>query len=266
MSLLKRVDTQLFVIGHSKFYNEENTLYTNIQAGSDYTNEKLCELRDNTFDNRSYLNPCYGELSAIYWIWKNVSCDTRIKYIGQCHYRRLFTFDENEDFDKIFNNFDIITRKPYEFLEDGLTLYKQYQHYHDKEDLDHVIEIVKRLFPEYTEDCERMCELKYLYGCNTFIMKREDYQRFCGFLFTILDALMGLHYTNTVDGIENICREKYDNGHYHLFHGENEKEDCVFYQRRVFGFLSERILTLFIIHNFTKIKEIEINNIEKQDY
>lgn len=40
----------------------------------------------NTGKNISAKNPNYCELTGLYWVWKNLSCD----YIGLCHYRHYF--------------------------------------------------------------------------------------------------------------------------------------------------------------------------------
>ena len=46
-------------------------------------------LRDDAGDTIAERNPEYSEMTAIYWIWKNVS---DLDAVGFCHYRRLFDF------------------------------------------------------------------------------------------------------------------------------------------------------------------------------
>ena len=46
-------------------------------------------LRDDTGDSICERNPRYSEMTAIYWVWKNV---TTLDAVGFCHYRRYFDF------------------------------------------------------------------------------------------------------------------------------------------------------------------------------
>ena len=44
--------------------------------------------KDNTGDNIADKNSNYCELTAVYWIWKNISTD----FVGLFHYRRFLNF------------------------------------------------------------------------------------------------------------------------------------------------------------------------------
>ncbi len=49
---------------------------------------------DKTGNNISYLNKNYGELTGIYWIWKNLLKDIdKNDLIGNCHYRKFWLND-----------------------------------------------------------------------------------------------------------------------------------------------------------------------------
>lgn len=61
-----------------------------IHAGKVLSSKELGIQGDNTFENISEKNPWYCELTALYWLWKNVDAD----YKGLIHYRRTFAVDK----------------------------------------------------------------------------------------------------------------------------------------------------------------------------
>ena len=78
--------TQIFVMTHKKFNPPKDTVYVPLQVGS-ALNPDLGYMKDDTGDSISDLNPYYGELTGMYWLWKNYS---DVDIIGICHYRRYF--------------------------------------------------------------------------------------------------------------------------------------------------------------------------------
>jgi Domain of unknown function (DUF4422) len=59
------------------------------------TTMSLRAFSDSVGDSISEKNFHYSELTAWYWIWKNV---IDVNTIGLCHYRRYFVLDENEGY------------------------------------------------------------------------------------------------------------------------------------------------------------------------
>lgn len=72
---------------HKKGYFYNKQPYIPIQVGAVY-NEGIGIQKDSDGDNISCMNPYCSELSATYWLWKNVDSD----YKGLFHYRRFMTF------------------------------------------------------------------------------------------------------------------------------------------------------------------------------
>ena len=55
--------------------------------------DNMFHYNDNVLDNISHLNRYYGELTAQYWVHKNLLSSN---HIGFCHYRRYFNFVLND--------------------------------------------------------------------------------------------------------------------------------------------------------------------------
>ena len=83
--------TKIFVMTHKKFDEPQNPIYIPLQVGKAET-EDLGYLGDDTGDSISHKNKYYGELTGLYWLWKNYS---DVDIIGICHYRRYFSGEGN---------------------------------------------------------------------------------------------------------------------------------------------------------------------------
>ena len=118
---------RVYVVTHKDFDDSIlNDLHQVIKVGNHLTDGEVKEkgwISDNNGDNISHLNPYYCELTAMYYIWKNIDMDEN-DIIGLAHYRRLFfcnkknskTWKENilnnDDINLIMNEKDAIL--PYE--------------------------------------------------------------------------------------------------------------------------------------------------------
>ena len=202
---------------------------------------------DNTGDNISAKNANYCELTGLYWAWKNLKCD----YIGLCHYRRYFAGKNihtnnaekkkavilhRKDYEKLLQEYDIIlpVKRNY-YIE---TVRSQYEHAHNKSDLDEAERIVAVLYPEYSEAFAKVMKRTKLHILNMFVMKTTLFDEYCSWLFSILFEL----------------EKRIDISSYNQ------------YKARVFGFISERLFNVWLEKQQLKVKEVPVVFLEKQDW
>ena len=272
----KRKDVQLFMLCYDKENYEfvDNAVMTPIQCGA-ANGKDVCALKDNTGDNISGLNFLYVENTGTYWIWKNVKDAV---YKGQTQYRRrLKGVDETMDYDKIFKDYDVICAKPYNYPENHAafipsdTVAGGYAYSHCKDDLESLGEIVCSCYPEYASDWDKYIENgENLYYSNGFVMKAEMYDKYCEFLFDLLAKwLEKNNITRYEDIIVHVARNlgagKYIR--YPIEHQDPMKLNwpSIQWQLHIFGFLSERIFTLWLQHNISQERRYEVPYIKMED-
>ena len=257
---MKRDDVKVFMLCHKEveYGFIDNDVVTPLEVGADICDNNVCETKDNTGNNISKFNEFYTEDTGLYWIWKNVHA----KYKGQMQYRRRFLNIESLDFDSVFKDHDAIIAYPmrldYLYYIPGLTLEGQYRIAHNYKDLLLMEQIVKDLWPDYAEDYDRFIKngSDILYS-NGFILREEDYNRYCDMLFTMLTEWLDRNGTPNVEDVKRWVYDSIMDGtisnatmdHWHRI----DMDYCIKYQTRIGGSLAERFFTLFAFHNFRNI-------------
>lgn len=265
----KSKDVKIFLLCYEKkeFELLDDAVVTPLQVGATRSGLDVCKLKDNTGENISEKNYFYIENTGIYWIWKNVK---DVKYKGQMQYRRrLSGIDEDFDFDRIFSEYNVITMEPYNYPTNSKpkfagdtyipakTVETGYKFSNSGFDIQRLELIIKQLHPEYANSYDKYIKNgENLYYSNGFILKSEDYDRYCEFLFNVL----GEFETNF-----GIVDEKTLWFHVGRDLGAGsfspDKLGCnpmqilpkkMWWQMAVGGFLSERIFTLWLLHNFNE--------------
>lgn len=206
---------EIYVSCHKESYVPNNSLLIPIQVGTALSNKKLeGMLYDNVGDNISEKNKYYCELTAQYWAWKNTNAD----YYGFFHYRRYLSFEEEYLIDantenglpKPYVTYESISddvmekicldeAKMRELIEqydilvpikekNNCSVYEQYKvaSFHNIEDFDIILDIVKEKYPEFTDAMNTYLNSNKNYYCNMYIMKREIFEKYCSWLFDIL--------------------------------------------------------------------------------
>lgn len=195
-------------------------------------------LTDATGDSIAEKNPYYCELTGLYWIWKNLELPD---IVGLCHYRRYFAIHP----EKYLGSWDVLERV---IRLDGVAetmadmdivlpqpiwlgcVEKQYEVNNRVEDLDVVKDILRKDCPECVPAMEEVLGGHRLYTGNMMIMRRELFGEYMEWLFHILFEA------------EKLISVPEDDP----------------YQRRVFGFLAERLLNIYVVHRKLRIGECPV--------
>ena len=222
---MKRNKVQIFTMTHKAFTPPPDPMYVPLQVGR-ACHEALGYMGDHTGEHISDLNAFYSELTGVYWLWKNYS-DTDI--IGICHYRRYLIAEDGhlygqKDIEQLLSRYDMIVTKK---LELRMPYYDGFASTHDEKDLVETERVVAEKYPEYVALFHEMVHKKETYFANMMICSKELYDAYCTWLFDILFEVQ-----------RRIDTTGYDN-----------------YRKRVYGFLSEFLLTVWIVKNGLQVYE-----------
>lgn len=236
---------KILVVAHKAYAMPEDRLHQPIMVGDGkMQGVQRGWLRDDTGENISQKNGSFCELTALFWMWKNMEVDA----CGLCHYRRYLGSPgirkgkwqdrviREEEVERLLQKADVILpKKRHYWIE---TRESQYSHAHHHEDLQCVEEILRERWPDYLEAWNWMLETRSGHICNMFIMRREHMIAYCEWLFSLLFE----------------AEKRLDISSY------SEKD------KRVFGYLGERLLDVWIQRNGLKAVEVPVVLTEKQHW
>lgn len=222
-----------------------------------YNNYEIIDIKD--CDNKlNDLKLCYSEGYHIYDILYNRNIDD-YKYIGICHYRRFYDITE-ENIINYMNNYDCIVTKHVNI--GNQTVYEQYKSCFDYKNLLIIGAIIKKYYPEYLNTFDMIINSNLLYAYNMCILKVDDFKKYYTWLFDILDKFINYYNWKNMDDIYEYTEQNKDN----IPNINNPYIDSYFktikYNSRLCAHLMERLMTVYIIHNFSKIKEVPLKFIE----
>lgn len=239
---MQKEKIKILVCHHKKSPYIKNECVIPVQVGKTLKNFDLeyC-IGDDSGDNISNKNPYWCELTALYWAWKNLDAD----YYGLMHYRRYLSFENNEDYQVITSlndeqvkrslqpsniyNFchdaDIVTGPIWSIHPVGLdnlvmSSYDFYKKEHIQADMDITLSVIKDKYPDFYFAALDELSSNYCFFMNLMVLKKKLFYSYCEFLFGVL---------NEVEKKINL-----------------DNRDS--YQKRVFGFLAERLSNVFVIY------------------
>ena len=170
-------------------------------------------LNASTGINLHYLNKYYGELTGIYWVYKNnLKKYNDDDWIGFCQNRRFFLdnfYPNNHKINsdlyskllkrksKIFNLSDTIMISP--TILNNENIFDHFKNNHSEKLMNKFLDILDSknsiLFRSYLQR-------NYFSICNMFITKVKNFKNYCEFIFPFLEKI--LEYCLK----ENLCQNK----------------------------------------------------------
>ncbi|MDR0484718.1 MAG: DUF4422 domain-containing protein [Alphaproteobacteria bacterium] len=230
-------------------HNQQKILETDsikaILVGAENSKLDIYSYKDNIYDNISVKNPDFNELTAQYWAWKNM--DKAITHVGFFHYRRylslkrtifpkkllpnfpklmscIFGFTD-KNLKQLITDFDIVLPQKTDNLlyinksVKRVSLKEHFNHHHSSNVVNEVENIILEKFPQYQEALYFSYNEKKSYYKNIFIMNRAYFNDYMNFMFSILFEFEAKNLDNKITS-----------------------------QKRINGFIAERLLNIYINH------------------
>ncbi len=229
------MDTRIYICTHKTFTPPEGEIFRPLHVGS-ALHEDLGYERDDSGDNISSKNGSFCELTGVYWIWKNISCDI----VGICHYRRYFVEDEDflskDRIEELLNgDYDVIL-PPSNFAPEG-NIRNQYSENHFEKDLDVLRDILAEFSPESVSTYDFFFHCNLMACWNMIITRKEIFDDYCSWVFPIL-----------FEAEKRIDISSYDQK-----------------QSRLFGYLSERLLNVYFLRHSLRIYKADVRLMDPED-
>ena len=253
----------IYIVSHKNIELPVLEGYKPIQVGN--AEENFAGFaRDNTGDNIAEKNANYCELTALYWIWKN----TDDEYKGLAHYRRFFgkrpyssrfsdVLSGTELKQVLDGAYDPLAAKPgmkaATFIGGALVrgsrkpadiILADPVHYHvnakaqllrsscSEKTFDALRKIISEEEPAYLAEFDRFFGENKASLYNMMYCRKEVFDAYCAWLFPLLEKM-----------------EK-----------EIDPSEMNNYQRRVYGFLAERLLNIWVRKNQLRVTTLPVVN------
>lgn len=221
----------IFIVAHKPCDLPHDEVMRPIHVGradSRWKEEMAWMQGDDTGDNISSKNPQYCEMTAHYWIWKNVK---DAEYVGVCHYRRFFGVDITEDnVSEVMADVDVMMVEPSWHID---SVYAYFAKFMGAENMTILWRVMKNLCPEYAETLEKVCDGVKFYPFNMLLCKKHLFDEYCEWMFSILEECE-----------KYVKLSPYTNG------------------RRALAYMAELLTSVYFIHRKLKIKSVPYIKIE----
>lgn len=238
------MSVKIIVAIHKPYWIPADDVYLPLHVGKE-GKQDIGFKGDDTGEHISGRNGTFCELTGLYWAWKNLQTD----YTGLVHYRRYFTKKEKHsiaarkeavlskpDWEKLLAENPVIVADRREYYIE--TNRSHYNHAHPREGLDITEQIIKEQYPDYAKAFGLVMNRTWAHMFNMFVMRRDFFDSYCTWLFSVLFELEKRLDISAFDA----------------------------YNRRVFGFVSERLLDVWLEKNKIPYKEQNVTFMEHQNW
>ena len=229
------MDTRVYTMTHKTFRfpdGVDQEIYIPLHVGR-ALGEDLGYQGDDKGDSVSDKNKNFCELTGFYWIWKNISCDL----IGVAQYRRYLIGDEQnipltrQQIEDWLGHYDILISIG--TLVEEQSVWENYQKWHHIHDLILCRNVIAEHQPGYVAAFDAAVGCRLFSGGNLLMAPKPIFDAYCEWLFDILFEVE-----------KRTDVSSYDN-----------------YQQRIYGFLSERLIRVFLLANAYKVKEVRVGGV-----
>lgn len=238
------MNIKILVAIHKPYWIPSDPVYLPLHVGRE-GKQGIGFLGDNSGDNISGKNATFCELTGLYWAWKNLKAE----YVGLVHYRRYFTRKEvrnskakkeqilrAEEWERFLSAHPVVVADKRKYYIE--TNRSHYNHAHPREGLDVTEQIIRELYPEYMEAFQLVMERTWAHMFNMFVMRRDLFDAYCQWMFSVLFELEKRLDISSFDA----------------------------YNSRVFGFVGERLLDVWLEKNRIAYKEQNVSFMEPQNW
>ena len=222
---------KIFIVTHKPCSIPSDGILTPLHVGrsvSPYKDSLSWMQGDDTGANISSKNGSYCEMTAHYWIWKNVH-DT--EYVGVCHYRRFFGIDLSANtINDVLADADVLMVEPSWHVD---SVYSYFAKFMGAENMTILSMVMKKRFPGYFDTLEKICDGIKFHPFNMLLCRKDLFDDYCQWMFTILEEcekyVKPAPYTNA---------------------------------RRALAYMAELLTGVYFIHRQLKIKTVPYYKIE----
>ena len=255
---------KIYVVTHKPCSIPSDGILTPLHVGrtiSPYKDELSWMQGDDTGANISSKNGSYCEMTAHYWIWKNVH---DAEYVGVCHYRRFFGIDLSANtINDVLADADVLMVEPSWHID---SVYSYFAKFMGAENMTILSMVMKKRFPDYFHTLEKICDGIKFHPFNMLLCRKGLFDDYCQWMFTILEEcekyvkpapytnarralaymaelLTGVYFIHRQLKIKSVPYYKIENGQKVLVtHTEEGKRNMALYESLLQNELSEKVI------------------------